>query len=223
MINYLVKCASDPYGSGGFYMKELFNKRTSTQQVLSRKQNLVNNLVDNRWVSMMKNPANGFTDDNKIDIHVSDNISKPFKKYSKRIIRKIDDVTGIKIKIINNVNKSDIIVENVNNYDQFGMDDNVNGLAYLDLSNMKMRATWLKVWNICDYNSNKNKCKVWNYTKTLITHEILHTLGLSHPFGDGSIEGYDNTDTAMSYNFVDFSINNPLRRADVMALQSIWG
>ena len=138
------------------------------------------------------------------------------------MIRRIDKVTGIKIKIVNDETRADIVVDDVENYDELGIDD-ANGVAYLDLKNMKMRATWLSDWNICDHNNPKGKCKVWNYTKRLITHEILHTLGLSHPFGNGNTEGYDNTDTAMSYNFVDYGIKNPLRPADVMALQSIWG
>ena len=208
--------------NGGFHMEESLNEGTLTQKVLSRDHNLANNLVDESWLSVMKNPANGFVDDNRIDMHVSDDIPKPFKGYTKRMIRRIDKVTGIKIKIVNDETRADIVVDDVENYDELGIDD-ANGVAYLDLKNMKMRATWLFDWNICDRNNRKGKCKVWNYTKRLITHEILHTLGLSHPFGNGNTEGYDNTDTAMSYNFVNYDIKNPLRPADVMALQSIWG
>ena len=200
-------------------MEESLNGGTLTQKVLSRDYNLANNLVDKSWSSVMKNPANGFVDDNSIDIHVSDDIPKSFKKYTKRMIRRIDRVTGTKIKIVNDETRADIIVDDVAKYSI----DDINGVAFLDEESNKMYATWLKEWNICDSNNRKGKCKVWNYTKRLITHEILHTLGLSHPFGNGYTEGYDNTDTAMSYNFVDYGVKNPLRPADVMALQAIWG
>ena len=208
--------------SSGFHSQESINEGTLVQKVLSRNYNLANNLVDESWLSVMKNPANGFVDDNRIDIHVSNDIPKPFKGYTKRMIRKIDRLTGIKIKNTKMEEKADIIVDDVEDYDKLGIGD-ANGVAYLDLKNMKMRATWLKEWNHCNYNNPKGKCKVWNYTKRLIIHEVLHTLGLSHPFGNGNTEGYNNTDTAMSYNFVDYGVKNPLRPADVMALQAIWG
>ena len=201
-------------------MEESLNEGTLTQQVLSREQNLANNLVDDTWVTYIR--TNTFLDDNRIDMHVSGDIPKPFKGYTKRMIRRIDRVTGTEIKIVNDETRADIVVDDVDNYDKFGIDD-ANGLAFTDVENNKMYATWLSDWNHCDYNNRKGKCRVWNYTKRLITHEILHTLGLSHPFGNGNTKGYDNTDTAMSYNFVDYGIKDPLRPADVMTLQSIWG
>jgi len=206
--------------TGGFHVEESLNEGTLTQQVLSREQNLANNLVDESWVTYIR--TNTFLDDNRIDMHVSDDIPRSFKKYAKKMIRKIDRVTGTKIKIVNDETRADIIVDDVDNYDKFGIDD-ANGLAFTDVESNKMYATWLSDWNHCDYNNRKGKCRVWNYTKRLITHEILHTLGLSHPFGNGNTEGYDNTDTAMSYNFVDYGIKDPLRPADVMTLQLIWG
>ena len=201
--------------SGGFHQEE-----SLTEQVLSRKQHLANNLVDDNWVNYIKQGSN-FLDDGKIDIHVSDDISKPFKSYAKRMIRRINRQTETKIKLTKVTEMADIIVDDVDNYDKFDIDD-ANGLAFVG-DDGKLNATWLNEWNICDYNNRRGKCKVWNYTKMLITHEILHTLGISHPFGNGNTEGYNNTDTAMSYNFFDYGIKNPLRPADVMALQSIWG
>ncbi len=203
--------------TGGFHVEESLNEGTLTQQVLSREQNLANNLVDESWLAHIA--TNNFLDDNRIDMHVSDDIPKPFKRYTKKMIRRIDRVTGTKIKIVNDETRADIIVDDVAKYSI----DDINGVAFVDEESNKMYATWLSDWNICDRNNRKGKCRVWNYTKRLITHEILHTLGLSHPFGNGNTEGYDNTDTAMSYNFVDYGIKDPLRPADVMALQSIWG
>tara|TARA_B100000073_G_scaffold328109_1_gene314367 strand:- start:144 stop:779 length:636 start_codon:yes stop_codon:yes gene_type:complete len=205
--------------AGGFHVEESLNEGTLTQQVLSKEQHLANNLVDDTWVTYIR--TNTFLDDNKIDMHVSADIPKSFKRYAKRMIRKIDKLTGTKIRVSNNPATADIIVDDVDNYDKFDIDD-ANGLAFVDVPTNKMYATWLVDWNHCDYN-RRGKCKVWNYTKRLITHEILHTLGLSHPFGNGNTEGYDNTDTAMSYNFVDYGIRDPLRPADVLALQAIWG
>tara|TARA_Y100000361_G_C11064376_1_gene292213 strand:- start:99 stop:737 length:639 start_codon:yes stop_codon:yes gene_type:complete len=206
--------------SGGFHTEESLNDGTLSDQVLSRRQHLANNLVDDTWVNYIKQGSD-FLDDNKIDMHVSDDIPQPFKTYAKRMIRKINRQTETKIKLTKVKEQADILVDDVDNYDEFGIDD-ANGLAFAS-DDGKLNATWLSSENTCDYNNRRGKCKVWNYTKTLITHEILHTLGISHPFGNGNTEGYNNTDTAMSYNFFDYGIKNPLRPADVMALQSIWG
>ncbi len=57
--------------------------------------------------------------------------------------------------------------------------------------------------------------------KNVITHEILHTFGLSHPLDDGNAPGFDWSDTAMSYNLAPFT-GSGITHLDTLALASIW-
>ncbi len=56
----------------------------------------------------------------------------------------------------------------------------------------------------------------------IICHEILHSLGLDHPYGDGGHAGYTSFDTIMSYNDLDPGFNPPTF-SDMQALQFLWG
>ncbi|KZR75358.1 hypothetical protein [Prochlorococcus marinus] len=56
----------------------------------------------------------------------------------------------------------------------------------------------------------------------VICHEILHSLGLDHPYGDGGHAGYTSFDTIMSYNDLDPGFNPPTL-SDMQALQLLWG
>ena len=57
--------------------------------------------------------------------------------------------------------------------------------------------------------------------KQLAAHEILHTLGLSHPYGSGSYPGATTNDTLMSYNDPDPRFNG-ITSLDIAALRFIW-
>mgnify|MGYP003313618289 CR=1 FL=1 len=59
-------------------------------------------------------------------------------------------------------------------------------------------------------------------TQHVITHEILHTLGLSHPNNSGPEPGFTWTDTAMSYN-PGPATGNHITALDAEALQQVWG
>ncbi|SBO43206.1 hypothetical protein [Cyanobium sp. NIES-981] len=56
--------------------------------------------------------------------------------------------------------------------------------------------------------------------KHIVAHEILHTLGLDHPFGNGFNRRYDTRDTVMSYHYRGW---RGLTSSDVRALRSLWG
>ena len=181
---------------------------------------LVNGLVSETWGPWMKENW-GFLDDNKVDFYVDLSIPKQQRRFARRMIRKIDRVTNTKMQMQHDINLADVIVDDVDNYDKFGDEfSNANGLAYSEGD--KMYATWLTNWNEIKI-TRKGKQRVSNYNRRLITHEILHTLGISHPFEDGANPNYTNRDTAMSYNFLAWGIKNPLMSADVAALQEIWG
>lgn len=179
---------------------------------------LVSGLISKTWGPWMKESSG--LDDNKVDFYVDPSIPQPQKKYTTKMIRKIDRLTGTKMKIQQDPFLADIIVGDVDSYGpEF---PNINGLALMDKNSEKMYATWLTDWNLTLTN-RRGKERVANYNKKLIVHEILHTIGLSHPFEDGKHQDYTNKDTAMSYNYVTDDIKNPLRSADISAIQEIWG
>lgn len=61
-------------------------------------------------------------------------------------------------------------------------------------------------------------------TEHVITHEILHTLGLSHPNNNGNESGFTWTDTALSYNPPGSPmIGSHVTDLDREALTMIWG
>ncbi len=57
--------------------------------------------------------------------------------------------------------------------------------------------------------------------KQVISHELLHALGLSHPFGDGAYPSASTSDTLMSYNDFDRRYNQ-ITDLDILALSYIW-
>ena len=180
---------------------------------------LVNGLISETWGPWMKESW-GFLDDNKVDFYVDPSIPQPQRKYAKKVIRKIDRLTATKMEIQHHPSLADVIVDDVESYGpEFS---HANGLAFIDEESQKIYASWLTDWNHT-WTNRRGKERLTNYNKRLITHEILHTIGISHPFDDGNYEGYTNEDTAMSYNYVTDDVKKPMRDADILAVQEIWG
>ena len=192
------------------------------EQTIDEQKSLSDGLVDRDWFNYAA--QTGVRDDGKFTFYMSDDLPKKVRGFVRRTIKKIDKVTQYPIKKTNTEDKADVLVDDVTNYDNWGpIYSNAAGLAYFDYNNnSKLNATWLT--SVQEFNvTKKGKIKLSNNAKRIITHEILHTLGLQHPYGQGSYLGVDNSDTAMSYNIYHWDLKDPLRSADIEALQSLWG
>ena len=165
----------------------------------------------------------GFLDDGDFDVWIDPTLPKHVKKFTKRLIRMMDRVTGTEISRTKDESEADIFVHDVENYDNWSEEyQDSAGLQYWN--NGKAHATWLDQFNEEPHVTinKRGKKQPSDFTKYLITHEVLHAFGLSHPFDDGRHPSYDTYDTAMSYNINGDSFV-PLRPADITALQQIWG
>ena len=196
---------------GGFHQPSL------TEQV-QNKSNLTEGLVDRDWVNFMG--VVGHLDDNDVDVYVARDLPRKTKRYAKKLVRKINKLTDFDIVINNKRSEADIVMDDRPNYDFLGEDfKNAGGVAYWD--DDITYATWREEYSEPRKN-RKGKERLTGWTKHVIAHEFLHTLGLDHPFGVGANENYTNNDTVMSYNIGQY-FRDPVRPADVSALQELWG
>lgn len=195
---------------GGFHQPSL------TKQVWKNK--LTGGLKDRSWVNYMGQV--GHLDDNDVDVYVASDLPRKTQRYAKRLIRQINKVTEFDIIINNKKTEADVIMDDRANYDFLGEGfSGAGGVAYWE--NGKTYATWKEEYSEPRKNK-KGKERLTGWTKHVIAHEFLHTLGLSHPFGVGYNSDYTNNDTVMSYNITQY-FKNPVRPADVTALQELWG
>ena len=120
----------------------------------------------------------------------------------------LDSITGLAFVEVSSFGLADLGVYSVGTY--AGFDANVIGLA--TLTSGQMWASW----------KNFGGSSLTTMEAETILHELGHTLGLGHPYGDGPNPDYDVHDTIMSYNDFD-PAQNGFSRSDIAALQEIWG
>ncbi len=194
------------------------------EQTMEEQKSLSEGLLNKDW-NTFTIEHNRVKDDNRFTFHLSDDMPKQVKRFVTKTIRKIDKVTEFKIARTRREDIADVLVDDVDNYDVFGdVAKNAQGLAFLDPSDdFQLNATWLTSNYIDTWTNRKGKVRLGKITKHIIVHELLHTLGLSHPFGEGNYDGVTNADSVMSYNFSDWSIKEQMRPADIEALQTFWG
>ena len=196
---------------GGFHQPSLTEK-------VKDKNELIGGLVDQQWKDYMQYV--GHLDDNDVDVYVAPDLPRKTKRFARRLVRKVNKVTDFDIIINNKKSEADVIMDDRDNYDFLGEDfSNAVGVAYWE--DDKVYATWKEEYSE-PIKNRKGRYRLDGWSRYVITHEFLHTLGLDHPFGVGDNNDYTNKDTVMSYNITRF-YGNPMRSADVAALQELWG
>ena len=97
-----------------------------------------------------------------------------------------------------------------------------------DCNGMLSSASWATdLYNTSQSRRTNGKLKT-NYglnetTEHVITHEILHTLGLSHPNNNGHESGFTWKESAMSYNWGPVPEQGHITALDREALALLWG
>ena len=196
---------------GGFHQPAYFRPKNLSD-------NLPLGLVDQEWKDYME--LSGHLDDNDVDVYVAPDLPQETQTYAKELISQINEVTEFDIVINNNKSKADVIMDDRVNYDFMGeLYSDAAGLAYWE--DGKTYATWREKYSQ-PHTNYKGEEKLTRLSKHIIAHELLHTLGLSHPFDRGYNPNYTNADSVMSYN-IGYLYDNPIQTADVTALQILWG
>lgn len=152
-----------------------------------------------------------YLEDGVIAVHID--LPKKAKRYTKRLVRKFDNATDVDMAWTDNAETADIRVKTRTDL----WDQGYLGLAYWE--NDQFYATIqediVTNWVTKRGNNTPERRAYRRHAHYVITHELLHTFGMEHPYGDGYNPNYDTSDTAMSYNcqqcfdgFTDIDLDN---------------
>ena len=196
-------------------------------------------LLANSWSTWMPEQI----DDGSIDIVIDKTMEKKARRYVKSVLREVDSIIDTPITwkqrkpgkrhLDKNKGRTDIFLtdkEPYEDWDRYGSDpltewEHAGGLAFVseEMAVGSWRTDYYKVKHVWKKGGMKRKVGITSYGKQVITHEILHTLGLSHPEDDGLAAGYDYSSTVMSYNPAPLGSGSRIRDLDIDALQTLWG
>ena len=157
------------------------------------------------------------------NIYISSNIdtkiissghSKLDKEFIQELFIDIDELIDLDFTEQETKNRSEIDIYSVSFSSTFI--SNVIGQA---ITKKNSGGSW---WNIL-WENNDNYSDTTDLQKYTLTHEIGHSLGLSHPNDDPYNTNWDTSDTIMSYNIPESGYSTSFSEADLNALISIWG
>ena len=203
-----------------------FNILKSTKSISHTKEILLNNnsesltyFIENykgtlSLENFIDTGANGYIKSKVDTTIVSSGHSQLDKNFIRELFSTIDDLIDLDFTEQSTKNGSEIDIYSVNSSSSFG--SNVIGQA---ITKTNSHGSW---WNILWKNDN-NDDETKNIEKYTLTHEIGHSLGLSHPNNEPYNEQWDSSDTIMSYNVPKSGYSTSFSEADLNALISIWG
>ncbi len=140
--------------------------------------------------------------------------SESDKEFIRKLFTDIDALIDLDFIEQNTKNGSEIDIYSVITSSTFASD--VIGQA---ITKQNSYGSW---WNIL-WKNNDNKSETEDIHKYTLTHEIGHSIGLSHPNEDPYNQNWNSADTIMSYNIPESGYSSSFSEADLNALISIWG
>jgi hypothetical protein len=132
-------------------------------------------------------------------------ISRRESRFIKRFLNRLDRLTGLSFQAVRNRREALMDIYSLRSYPN----RSVIGSTYFTEEGYDV--TW----------KNIERGRIGAGEKVTIKHEILHVLGLDHPYGNGYNFFYDTSDTLMSY-YTRRGFYG-LTDSDRAALVSLWG
>ena len=170
-------------------------------------------IIDQEWADLLKSWIAG---DRYVDYYIetrNQGINLPVDSEDLQKIRSnfsyIDSITGLRFRETSNDAAADIYIAQVDG-SFFAADADGDTLGVTSVENDGARDYFMILYSEQPYDG------------ITIQHEIGHSVGLDHPYGDGFNALYTRADTIMSYN------RNPAgtvkyQDSDKAALKYLWG
>lgn len=127
----------------------------------------------------------------------------------------LDEIIELDFDTTNNIQDAEVVVVSVDRYRPWGP-------SWLGVVGQVVQTEdrWFVLWKDSTPTSNE----LTDFDKNTITHEIGHSLGLSHPNEDPNNPSWNSVDdTIMSYNSSSGQWGTEFTENDLDALEMIWG
>lgn len=168
-------------------------------------------IINQEWASLLNNWIAG---DGYVDYLILPGGGYSVDPEDAQVIRStyayLDSITGLKIRETTDAKRADVAIGQAVDKSIFDPGAPERTLGATAIRNVDGRDLMLILY--FDQEADN----------TVIMHEIAHTIGLGHPYGDGFNSQYTRDDTIMSYNYG--STSEPgYTQSDIAALRYLWG